>query len=470
MTTKPLLEPLWWLTSRPWMKPVMGLARAVLGPDRLRRWKQKLKPRLSPSVAWNIDAVHRIDRHGAFVIGWLLDPTGEVVRFEMESEGQTINLKPMWARCARKDVVTTVAGAARTDVDVGFVCWIPGLPVAGSCVFRVTNEKGAVDSKQVGVRDVASPLEWSKEALVHLSMQSPFVADIIQKHIGPPLRAMTAIPKVAGAPTIREFGPRPSHPAITLLIPLYGRADFLRYQTALFASDAEMRDVELLYVVDDPRLTESVCQMAMHAYQFQRLPITLVINERNLGFSGANNVGASVARGETLVLLNSDVFPGAPGWLSKLIAPLADPEVGLVGAKLIYEDGTIQHDGMRMTTYEAWGGLPILLHPGKGMPDQGAGPAVADAEAVTGACLAIRAKDYRALGGLDEGYMLGDFEDSDLCLRVRRAGRSIKIVRDVSLFHLERQSQWLMPDMDWRQKITVYNCWRHAQALKGELS
>jgi GT2 family glycosyltransferase len=466
MSRDKALAPLWWLTSRSWMQPIMRPLRRLVGTERARRWKQSLRPRLHPSIHWHIDAVHRIDDVGAFVVGWLVDPCGEVARLELSCDGRTIDVTTRWARCRRPDVVASIADAPKTDVDVGFLCFLPDFLVSGVCSLRIVDRRGAVATQQVAAREATSAIEWSKEILSQVAAGRPDVADVIGRHVGPPLQALARRRAAPRPPLVREFGPRPARPRTSLLIPLYGRADFVRYQTALFASDPELRDVEILYVVDDPRLVETACDLARNAWRFHGVPLTVVVNERNLGFSGANNAGAAIARGATLVLLNSDVFPGRPGWLGRLLAPLADPRVGLVGAKLLYEDGTVQHDGMQLHAHEAWGGMPILLHPGKGLPDPGGGPAVADADAVTGACMAIRAADYRALGGLDEGYLLGDFEDSDLCLRVKRAGRSIRIVRDVELFHLERQSQWLMPDMEWRQKITIYNCWRHSLALQ----
>ena len=60
--------------------------------------------------------------------------------------------------------------------------------------------------------------------------------------------------------------------------------------------------------------------------------------------------------------------------------------------------------------------------------------------AVSAACLLIRKSTYDAVGGLDEGFLIGDFEDSDLCLKVRRQGQEIACLRDLNLTHLERQS------------------------------
>src|SRR4051794_32470954 len=73
--------------------------------------------------------------------------------------------------------------------------------------------------------------------------------------------------------------------------------------------------------------------------------VQAILNEENRGFAKACNQGADAARGEAVLFLNNDTIPH-DGWLEALVAPLADPQVGVVGAKLLYADGTIQHAGV----------------------------------------------------------------------------------------------------------------------------
>jgi GT2 family glycosyltransferase len=70
-------------------------------------------------------------------------------------------------------------------------------------------------------------------------------------------------------------------------------------------------------------------------------------------------------------------------------------------------------------------------------------------------------QSYQSLGGLDESYILGDFEDSDLCMKARAEGMNIVLAEDVSLYHLERQSQSLVSARRWKSELTYYNCWYH---------
>ena len=64
------------------------------------------------------------------------------------------------------------------------------------------------------------------------------------------------------------------------------------------------------------------------------------------------------------------------------------------------------------------------------------------------------------LGGFDESYIIGDFEDSDLCLRLRQRGLRCAVDQDVQMYHLERKSQ-ISPSHNWRMNLTLYNAWVH---------
>jgi GT2 family glycosyltransferase len=114
-------------------------------------------------------------------------------------------------------------------------------------------------------------------------------------------------------------------------------------------------------------------------------------------------------------------------------------KIGVLGAKLLYEDGSLQHAGMffAQTTFSFW----LTLHYYKGLPGNYA-PAqqTRPVPAVTGACLMIRKELYDEVGGLTTDYVIGDFEDSDLCFKCRALGYESWYFADTTLYHLERQS------------------------------
>lgn len=139
--------------------------------------------------------------------------------------------------------------------------------------------------------------------------------------------------------------------------------------------------------------------------------------------------GASEATGDLLVFLNDDTEL-LSGWLEPLVEAFDDPKVGCAGVKLVYPDGRLQHAGV---SFRQRDGLLEAFN----ITDTD--PGTRNVEAVTGACLAIRAELFRELGGFDESFRNG-YEDVDLCLRVRQAGRLIRYVAESVVVHLESAS------------------------------
>lgn len=155
-------------------------------------------------------------------------------------------------------------------------------------------------------------------------------------------------------------------------------------------------------------------------------------------FSTSVNEGARVARGDLLLLLNDDTEVVEPRWLERMVSVAADPSVGAVGAKLLFEDGTLQHVGVGFDD----SGAPIHLlgseaddagrHGGKTLD--------VDFSAVTGACLLTPADLFRAVGGFSEALPL-NFNDVDYCLKVRAAGRAVVCTPSAVLFHFESSTR-----------------------------
>jgi GT2 family glycosyltransferase len=152
------------------------------------------------------------------------------------------------------------------------------------------------------------------------------------------------------------------------------------------------------------------------------------------------NAGAAQAGGDVLVLLNNDVTVCDPGWLKALVAWAMRPDVGAVGAKLLYPDGRLQHAGIVIGSGGRAG------HVDKDEPADAPGylgrlASAHEVAAVTGACLAVAREKYEAVGGLDAENLPVDLNDVDLCLRLSERGwRSIWCPQAV-LCHVESGSR-----------------------------
>lgn len=257
-----------------------------------------------------------------------------------------------------------------------------------------------------------------------------------------------------------DYGNLHAQPKGTVIIPLYGRFDFMRYQISNFSRYKGMNDIEVIYVVDDPSIATNVLKLAVELYSVFNFNFSVVTLENNVGFGRANNMAVEYATSENLILLNSDVLPKDGAWAKQLIDNLTTlPNAGLVGVRLLFEDESIQHDGMAPMLLGQYPGLIFNDHPMKGLPVSlsNKDKVPETCVLVTAACVAIKKSLFSTLNGFDPAYVLGDFEDSDLCLRAIDQGKINYICRDITLNHLERLSQNLVEAGDWKHKLTLLN-------------
>lgn len=262
-----------------------------------------------------------------------------------------------------------------------------------------------------------------------------------------------------------EVGKLAPAPDVSIVIPLYGRLDFLEHQLIEFSRDPWLlAKAEIVYVIDDPALVAPMRRQAKLLHQLYGVPWRWVWGGANRGFSGANNLGAEHSRGAQLVFLNSDAFPVEPGWVRELTRVLEErPDIGAVGPRLLFADGSIQHAGMAFRRRDDLG-VWVNHHPHMGLaPSLDPATSLTVVPAVTGACMALRRVDFDRVGGWDTGYLIGDFEDSDLCFKLRAEGFSVAYLPSVELTHLERQSFRMLGSGEYRTKVVIYNAVRHQQ-------
>ena len=161
------------------------------------------------------------------------------------------------------------------------------------------------------------------------------------------------------------------------------------------------------------------------------LPVRHVRRAEQSGFAAACNAGAAAAQGRELVFLNNDTLP-SEGWLDALSRCARDhPGTGIVGAKLLWPDDTVQHagvvfdgDGNGLHLYE---GFPAR-HPAVDKPRE--------LQAVTAAAMLVLREAFEAVGGFDAGFVNG-WEDVDLCLRAGEQGWKVRYAPDSVVYHLE---------------------------------
>ncbi|MCB4821012.1 glycosyltransferase family 2 protein [Roseicella aerolata] len=420
--------------------------------------------KLPAPVHLAVDSVLVAPGAGAVLMGWFLDPNSAVTAIRLRSRGKlSAPLAERWIAIERTDIKDAFSDRFSLDhARHGFLAYVEA-PELDPKEMHLEVELAGGD---IGFKPLPAPggagATAIRRMLGTIQLAPDEVVERCDRVLGPPVVALNRQRlAAAGRPSIVEVGDLPAQPRCSVIIPLYGRIDYLMYQCALFSEHGLPGD-ELVYVLDDPPKKAALMELAQSAWRRFGIPMRLVLLPENLGYAPANNAGLAQCRGEYVCYLNSDVMPHEPRWLDLLIGALEeDPGLGITGGLLTFEDGTVQHAGMTFKRLPQLGNFPYAMHPGKGRmrrPSLG----VQRAEAVTGACMVLRRSLAEELGGFDTDYVIGDFEDADLCFRIRAKGLDCAVHEDAVLWHLERQSQGT-PGNFWRHNLTLVNGWTFAR-------
>jgi GT2 family glycosyltransferase len=429
------------------------------------------------TVIASIDRAYPLGDAGILIFGWKFHSKYKPLAVTIhDSEGNSVNISHQISSLLRVDVADSYRSQFPQIIDrCGFVCLAP-LPTRPGDLRGLCFDFGALGNVWLKVpteKPKAYGVELIKELLGMICEPERMRHDLynlFSSGLGYAIESVSqSRPSFTGKIEEMQFGvPNETEP-ISVVVPLYGRFDFLRHQLAHFVDDKDFESVDLIYVVDDPSILDATLELASKYHSLFDVPFRVVWYGHNLGFAGANNIGSSIARGDYLVLMNSDIIPQHPGWLTMLKTSLDSlPDAGAVGPLLQYGDGSVQHAGMSPLQDPQLPGFLLNIHPGKGQPWHGHDTPF-EPPLLTAACLMLKKQDFLKLGGFDEGYIVGDFEDSDLCLTLRLQGKRLWLVPEARLWHLERQSQSLESIAGYRQLITLYNGWRYQTKIKSGL-
>ena len=249
-----------------------------------------------------------------------------------------------------------------------------------------------------------------------------------------------AEPPAPFVPPARSAGPCLPVPAplVTVIVPTRDRADLLRACLDGVLRRTDYPQIEVLVVDNGSTAPEATALLT----ELEQDPHVRILRRPGpFNFAAMNNAAAAQARGSILLLLNNDTEVLEPGWLAAMVAQMSDPGVGIVGARLLYPSGTVQHAGILL------GPQGRATHVGRGAaPDEpgylGQLACVRDLSAVTGACLAIRQSVWAQLGGMDERLAV-TWNDVDLCLATRHAGFRVVWTPHATLMHREAVTRGL---------------------------
>jgi len=227
-----------------------------------------------------------------------------------------------------------------------------------------------------------------------------------------------------------------ARPKVSVIIPTKNQVRFLRKCLTSLLENTAYSNFEVI-VVDN----QSGERQTLNYYKAIRSDprVRIVEYSAPFNFSAANNLGARHATGDYLLFLNNDTEALEPDWLEELVRWAERPQVGVVGAKLLYPGGTVQHAGVVM------GMEGHSSHVFSGAPEGYCGPFGSvewyrNYNAVTAACMMMRREVFDRVGGFDEEYLLV-FSDVEICLRALRQGYRVVYTPFVRLRHHEGRSR-----------------------------
>jgi len=220
---------------------------------------------------------------------------------------------------------------------------------------------------------------------------------------------------------------------VSIIIPTRDRVDLLKRCVDSIEERTDYDDYEIVIVDNGSKRSET-------ADYLRRCGHRVIRDDNPFNFSGLNNLGAANSQGDYLLLLNNDTEVISTEWLSALLEQAQRPEVGAVGARLLYPDGSIQHAGVVLGI----GGVAAHSHLGCSGDEGGYfnfPNIIRNYSAVTGACLMTRRDLYDEIGGMNDMDLAESFNDVDYCLRLRKKGYLVVYTPFSILYHHESASR-----------------------------
>ncbi len=244
------------------------------------------------------------------------------------------------------------------------------------------------------------------------------------------------------APTMTQYTrvvrPVPDPPPlVSVIVPTRDRARLLRSCIEGVLHRTAYRNIEVLILDNDSteRETFALFDELRTDERVRVLPFPGPFN-----YSAINNQGVAEARGELILLLNNDIEVIGPDWLTEMVSQAIRPEIGAVGAKLLYPNGLIQHGGV-LVGLGSVAGHQFQFTPAASPGYSGLLGLSRDILAVTGACLLVRKSVFQEAGGLDAEALPVSFNDVDLCLRIAALGFRNLWTPHATLYHKESASR-----------------------------
>jgi O-antigen biosynthesis protein len=267
-------------------------------------------------------------------------------------------------------------------------------------------------------------------------------------------RAGRALAAAAARSRSLPAGSEPALPPVGIVIPTRDRADLLAECIRGLKDKTDYPAYEIVVVDNGSTAPDALALLG----DLKRDACFKVVERPGpFNFSALSNDGAKATAAPVLVFVNNDVVVVDSGWLKPLVRFAVMPQIGVVGAKLLFPDGRLQHAGVVL----GFGGIAGHLY--RRMPADHPGyrdrlTVAHEVGAVTAACIAIERYKFEAVGGFDAENLPVDLNDMDLCLRVSERGWTSLWTPESVLVHLQSATRGIDPDPFalYRQERTYF--------------
>jgi GT2 family glycosyltransferase len=375
-------------------------------------------------------------------------------------------LGPSW--CMRKDVALGYCAASFSEI------------LETSVMAQVRRELDSVKNTDSGIEHLASTLF---HYYTQSSAQSSWMEELrsLLKRIFPPSNLipisngqysncstpakstpnLPALQELALLSPVEEATLDQTLPKVSVILPTRDQLPFLRQAASGLLESTDYAPMEVVILDNDSKEPETLEWMRQIEQAHEQ--VRVLSQPGDFNFSRFNNQAVAQTEGSLVLLLNNDIEILHPDWLQQMVKLLQNPQVGIVGARLLYPEGTIQHAGIAIDDL----GNSWHLHFGESLASSEYAQELSftrQVSANTGACLLIRREVWDFVGGMDEQFAVY-CNDVDLCLRVKEAGWKVLWTPLATLVHhesvtLKRPSPALR-DQNKREKQIFAERWRH---------
>jgi len=226
-------------------------------------------------------------------------------------------------------------------------------------------------------------------------------------------------------------------PLVSLIIPTKDQLALLKNCIEDLLDKTDYKNFEIIIVDNQSRQADTLAYLKKLS---SHPKITLLSYNKPFNYSAMNNIAVQQAKGSVIGFVNNDISILNKEWLTEMVAQACRSEIGCVGAKLYYPDGSIQHAGVIL------GLKGYASHAHKGFAGDATGyfnrlVVAHNVSAVTAACMVMRKPLFEAVGGFDSVNLKVAYNDIDLCLKVREAGYRNLFTPYAELMHHESKSR-----------------------------